>query len=103
MIADKDSFYFTQGDGRNALFKIAKSGGEAVKIAPNINHAYKFYGDETSIYFVRNESSFETSISKVAKSGSEVTMLDTGHIASFAVATDKIYVSDVVKIYALGK
>lgn len=103
LIADKDNLYFTQGDGRNALFRIVKSGGEAVKIAPSINHANNFYADETHIYFVRNESSFETSISKVSKTGGEVTKLDSGYLASFTVGKDKIFFSDVIKIYALGK
>ena len=103
LIADKDNFYFTQGDGKNALFKLAKSGGDVVKIAPSINHANKFYADETHIYFVRNESSFESSISKVPKSGGEVMMLDSGYIADFTVGNDKVFVSDVIKIYALPK
>lgn len=104
LIADKDNFYFTQGEpSRNALFRLSKQGGEAVKIAPNINHVHHFYADETSVYFVRNEGSFDAAICKVLKLGGEVTRLDGGHIASFTVGKDKIFISDVIKIYALEK
>lgn len=103
LIADKENFYFTQGDGENTLFKISKQGGEAVKIAPGINHVHKFYADETHIYFVLNETSFSTSLNKIAKNGGEITKLDSGYIASFTVGKDKVLVTDISKIYALEK
>lgn len=103
LIADTDNFYFTQGDGRNALYKLAKSGGEAVKIAPSINHAHQFFVDEYNIYFVLNESSFSAALVKISKNGGEVTKLDSGHIASMTIGKEKIFVSDVQKIYALEK
>ena len=103
MLADNDNFFIMQGDGKMSLFKVPKKGGEAVKLASEINNAYHFYLDETHVYFVRNESYFETSISKVSKSGGEVTKIDSGYIASYTVGKDKIYVTDIAKIYALGK
>ena len=86
-----------------SLFKVPKKGGEAVKIAPSINNALHFYADDTNIYFVLNEGTFGTSLNKVSKNGGEITKLDSGYIASYTIGKDKIYVTDIAKIYALGK
>lgn len=103
LIADAENFYFTQGDGKNALMKVSKTGGDAAQIAPEINHAYKFDADETHIYFVKNESSQTISLNKVSKNGGEVLKLGEGYLKNFAVGKDKIFVTDTTTIYALGK
>ncbi|HVE57431.1 MAG TPA: DUF5050 domain-containing protein [Pyrinomonadaceae bacterium] len=101
--ADKDNFYFTLGDGRNALMKLNKLGGEPQKIAPEINHIYKFYTDGKFIYFIKNEGSFETTLNKVSVNGGEITRLDNGYLASFTVGTDKVFITDIARIYSLAK
>ena len=103
LIADAENFYFTQGNGRNALFKLSKTGGEPVKIASEINHVQKFYSDETHIYFIKDESSFSNSLVKVPKNGGEVIKIDGGYSSSFTVSKDKIFVTDISKIYELTK
>ena len=103
LIADADNFYFTQGDGKNALMKLSKNGGEVVKIAPDINHVNKFYADGNFVYFVKNEGSFSTSLNKAASSGGEIVQLDGGYLRSFTVGKDKIFVTDISKIYSLAK
>lgn len=103
LIADKDSFYFTLGNGRNALFKLSKNGGEAVKLAPEINHVYKFHADETDIYFIMNEGSFGTSLNKVSKNGGEVIKIDSGYLKDFTLGKNEIFITDISNIYTLAK
>lgn len=103
LIADRDNFYFTEGSGRNALFKVSKQGGESVKIASQINHANKFYADDTHVYFIADENSFENSLNKVSKNGGEIIKIDGGYASGFIVGKDKIFITDISKIYELAK
>jgi len=103
LIADENNFYFTQGDGRNALYKLAKQGGEAQKLAPEINHAQPFYTDGNYVYFIKNVGSFGTSLNKIAIGGGEIVQIDSGYLASFTVGKDKIFVTDISRIYSLDK
>jgi hypothetical protein len=103
LIADQENFYFTQGDGRNALMKIPQQGGEPTKIAPEINHVHDFYTDGKFVYFIKNESSFETSLNKVSVDGGEITQLDKGYLASFTVGSEKVFITDIARIYSLNK
>lgn len=103
LAADEQNLYFSQGGGRNALLKLPKQGGEAVRIAPDVNHASKFYAAGNFIYFIRNEGSFENSLNKVASGGGEIVQIDGGHAASFTVGKDKIFVTDISRILALEK
>jgi len=100
---DENNFYFTRGDGRNALYRIAKQGGEAQKLAPEVNHALEFRVGGNFVYFFKNVGSFDTSLNKVASGGGEVVLIDSGYARSFTVGKDKIFVTDISKIYALEK
>jgi hypothetical protein len=103
LAADANNFYFTEGSGRNALMKLSKQGGEAVKIAPEINHAYAFFADGNFVYFIKNEGSFDNSLNKVAISGGEIVQIDNGYPASLTVGANKVFVTDIANIYALDK
>ncbi len=103
LIADDDNFYFTLGNGKNSLMKLAKQGGEVIKIAPEINHANHFYTDGKFVYFIKNEGSFSNSLNKVASSGGEIVQLDHGYAASFTVGKEKIFVTDIARIFSLSK
>lgn len=103
LIADKDSFYFTQGNGRNSLFRLSKSGGDATKIAPEINHTYQFHVDESNIYFILNEGMLEYSLNKIPKNGGEIVKIESGYSKSFNVGKNEIFVTDISKIYSLAK
>lgn len=101
LAADRENLYFTIGSGRNALMKLAKAGGEPVKLIDEINHAHRFYVDDANIYFVKNEGSFGTSVNFVPRSGGVPQKVDTGYVASYFAAKGKIYVADISKIYEL--
>lgn len=100
MTADANSLYVIEND---TLLQIPKDENSNKIIAEKVNYTNKFYADEANIYFVKNEGSFGTSLNKVSKNGGEVTKIDDGYLASFTVSKDKIFVSDVAKIYEIGK
>lgn len=103
LAADVNNLYFTEGSGRNSLWKISKQGGEPQKIAAEINTAHKFYAAGDFLYFVKNEGSFETSLNKVSTGGGEITQIDSGYLRSFAIGMDKIFITDIAKIYSLAR
>ena len=100
MIAYQNSLYFLDNA---VLFMIPKIGDALVQITSDVNYVHKFYVDDKNIYFVKNEGSFGTSLNKVSKNGGEVTKIDSGYIKSFAVSKEKIYLSDISKIYEIQK
>jgi hypothetical protein len=101
--SDESHFYLIKGSGKPALCKVPKSGGEATLLAPSVNNAHKIQVDNSHVYFVMTEGSFGTSINKVSKNGGDILKLGSGHISSFAVGKDKVYVSDISNIYQLAK
>jgi hypothetical protein len=103
LTADAEFFYFAQGSGTYALMKLAKNSGSPVQLAPSINTSHEFYTDDTHIYFITNYQTFSTALNKVGKIGGDVTQIDTGYVKSFTVGKDKIFVTDISKIYALDK
>ena len=99
--ADKDAFYFLQGPSKRALYKLARSGGAAQRLAPEVS---KFWLGATEIVFQRYVSSFDIAIYKIGKGGQGETELDKdGYLADLTVGPDKVYLSDIVKIYGLEK
>jgi Domain of unknown function (DUF5050) len=100
MTTDQNSIYFLNDE---TLFMIPKIGDAILQFASGVNYVHKFYTDEKNIYFVRNEGPFGTSLNKVSKTDGSVTQLDVGYIKSFAVGKEKIYVSDISKIFEIGK
>lgn len=103
LIADDESLYFSQGNGKNALMKISKQGGESKQIVSVFNHAQEFYSDNSNIYFIQNEGSFGTSLNKVTKTGDKISKIDGGYLANYHIGKDKIYVADISKIYEITK
>ena len=83
--------------------KVSKHGGEATKIADEINHVFKFYVDEKFVYFIKDEGTFGTSLNKVSKTGGEITKIDNGYLTSYTVGKDKLFVTDIAKIYEIAK
>lgn len=97
---DADNFYFLQVKSKN-LMKLAKAGGEPKQIAKDVE---KFWVGENEIIFQRRVSSFSTAITKIGKNGENQTELDTdGYLSDLTIGQSKIYLSDIVKIYELGK
>jgi len=55
------------------------------------------------VYFIKNEGTFDSSLNKVAISGGENVLIDSGYPASLTVGVNKIFVAHISKIYALDK
>lgn len=98
---DNENFYFLQGESKKDLFKLAKSGGEAKMITKNVS---EFWLGENEIVFNRFITSFGIAIFKISKNGEGETELDKdGHLADLTISKNKVYMSDVIKIYELDK
>lgn len=100
---DADSFYFTQGTSKHALYRLSKKGGEPIQLAKSINSAVDFLLDETHVYFQREKDLNTDYLSKVAKSGGDVVDLDYGYARSFTVGKTDVYFTDVNTIYSIPK
>jgi Domain of unknown function (DUF5050) len=97
-----DDLYFSCGSGRNALMRVSKKGGEAETVTDEINHTFPFYPDGDSVYFIRNEGTFGTSVNRVSKGGGPVTKLDSGYVANYFVRNGHIFIADIARIYDLA-
>lgn len=109
---DAGNFYFCQmnSKGNSALMKLSKKGGDAVQIAPSINHTLNFVVDEQYVYYfddVPGTGSFgPTALRKVSKSGGPPETLDQGEagwIKYLAVDANAIYFTDIARVYSLPK
>lgn len=98
---DAENFYFKQGDSYRELHKLSKNGGETKLIAKDVN---TFWLGENEIILLKYVYSFNAVLLKINKDGQNETELDKdGYISSLFVGKNKIYLSDVVKIYELDK
>lgn len=100
---DATHFYFAQGSGKNALVKILKDGSQPIQLAPAVNSTQKIAVDDENVYFVTDYQMFSSALSKVSKTGGAVVQMDTGNLRSFAVSGQKVFISDISKIYSLEK
>ncbi len=105
---DAENFYFLQGTSKKSLMRLPKAGGEAKQVAADVFMDFRIGGDE--IVFRRGlgyDSKFGTNmyaLFKVPKTGGTETELDrNGFVASLIVGTNKVFTSDLSKIYALDK
>lgn len=97
---DSDNFYFLHVKSNN-LMKLAKSGGEPTLLAKGVA---RFWVGKDEIVFQRWVHSFDMSIYKVDKNGTGETELDTnGYLAGLTIGKDRIFLSDISKIYELAK
>ena len=99
---DGEDLFFTSGTGRNALMGVSKKGGDAVKIADEINQTYPFYAEGGNVYFIKNEGTFGTSLNSVSKNGGQAAKLDSGYLAAYFVKGGHIFIADIAKIYDLA-
>ncbi len=99
--ADADKFYFLQGVSKRNLMSLAKTGGEAEQIAAQV---IKFWLGEDEIVFEREISFSDNALFKVSKNGDGEIELDrNGYLADLTVGKDKIYLSDISRIFELAK
>jgi hypothetical protein len=95
---DADNFYFLNVTKR-ALMRVSRSGGDALQFAKD---ADTFWLGENDVIISRPINVRGTAIVKIPKSGGPETELDRdGYIADLVVGKDKIYLSDIVTIFAL--
>ncbi|MEP6946197.1 MAG: DUF5050 domain-containing protein [Acidobacteriota bacterium] len=99
---DGDDLYFTSGTGRNALMRVSIKGGEAAKVADEINHTFPIYAEGGNIYFIKNEGTFGTSLNFISKSGGQPAKLDSGYLAGYFVKNGHIFIADIARIYDLA-
>jgi hypothetical protein len=98
---DAENLYFLQGESNRNLMKMPKSGGEAKQLAKNVS---KFWLGEDAVVFQRFITSFGIALYKVGKDGAGEIELDRdGHVSDLIVGKNKIYLSDIIKIYELDK
>lgn len=98
---DADNFYFRQGTSYRELYKLPKTGGEAKQIAKDVS---QFWLGENEIVLLRYFYSFESHLIKTDKNGQNEIELDKdGYLSDLIVGKNKIYLSDSVKIFELGK
>lgn len=110
LLVDAGNLYFTQGEGRQALMKLAKTGGAAVQLAPSINHVHHLVADDSSIYYFDNEKTGSAlgglALRKVSKDGSSPVTLDTGEggwIDDIAAGRADIFFRGIGEIYSIPK
>lgn len=98
---DADNFYFLNGVSSRNVMRLPRAGGEAVQVAKD---ASKFWLGEKEIVFTRYIGVIDTALLKVSKTGENEIELDrNGFIADLVVGKNKIYISDIVKIFELEK
>ncbi|MBX7169963.1 MAG: DUF5050 domain-containing protein [Pyrinomonadaceae bacterium] len=98
---DSENFYFRQGTSYRELYKLAKTGGEAKQISKDVS---QFWLGENEIVLLRYFYSFQPHLIKTDKNGqNEIEIDQDGYLSDLVVGKNKIYLSDVVKIYELAK
>jgi hypothetical protein len=96
---DAENFYFLSGVSKRNLMRIPKAGGSAIQVA---KEAGRFWLGEKDIVFTRDAGFTDTVLFKVSKTGGGETELDRdGYIADLVIGKNKIYLSDIVKIFEL--
>ncbi|HQU86153.1 MAG TPA: DUF5050 domain-containing protein [Pyrinomonadaceae bacterium] len=98
---DKENFYFKQGSSFQELYTLSKNGGEPRKITENVGD---FWIGDGEIILLRYANSFDSKLSKINKDGKNETEIDqNGYLSDLFVGKNKIFLSDVIKIYELEK
>lgn len=109
---DTENLYYAQmnNKGYSALMKLPKTGGEAIQIAPGINHTRSFVLDELYVYYFDEEKGYGSfgpiALRKVSKQGGEPVTLDIGSagwIDHIDVDDKQVYFTNLENVYALAK
>lgn len=106
IVADQDFIYAEHWqDPKVQMVKINKKDNSANLLGqPSyINTTQSFQIDDANLYLIVNKGTFDTVLSKMSKTSGEITEIDNGYLSSFTVNKNKIYVTDIVKIYELAK
>lgn len=96
---DAENFYFLQGKSKRNLMKLSKKGGTATLIS---KEPAQFWIGENDVIIMRYVGFTDTAIFKISKDGTGEKKLDSGYVSDLIIHQNKVYVSDMVKIYELN-
>ena len=96
---DAENFYFLQGKSKRNLMKLPKKGGVATLISKEPS---QFWVGENEVIIMRYVGFTDTAIFKISKEGAGEKKLDSGYVSDLIIHQNKVYVSDMVKIYELN-
>lgn len=96
---DSENFYFLQAKSKRNLMKLSKKGGAATLISKEPS---QFWVGENDIIIMRYVGFTDTAIFKINKEGAGERKLDSGYVSDLIIHQNKVYVSDMVKIYELN-
>ena len=96
---DAENFYFLQGKSKRNLIKLSKKGGDAALISKEPS---QFWIGKNEIIIMRYVGFTDTAIFKISKDGTGEKKLDSGYVSDLIIHQNKVYVSDMVKIYELN-
>jgi hypothetical protein len=106
LAADADYIYAEHWqDPKTQIVKISKKDNSANPLGQPIyiNTTQSLKIDDLNLYFLIEKSTFGDALAKMSKTDGTLTEIDNGYLASFTVGKDKIYLTDIVKIYELAK
>ncbi len=98
---DAENFYFRKGSSYQELYSLPKKGGDPKKLANQVN---QFWLGEDEIVLLKYFYSTQSVLFIINKNGENETEIDRdGYLSDLIVGKNKIFLSDVVKIYELAK
>lgn len=113
LAGDREYLYFfgEQSGGRWALFKLAKAGGQPVRLAANVqsnmdmalSDASVYFFEETRLTYAGQITAY--ALRRVAKSGGNVETVDLGEIPSgkLALVGERVLFTDINTVYLLPR
>lgn len=103
---DAENLYFgfrAKGDSRWALMKVSKQGGEPTTLVKRFS-LYPLAVDDKAVYFFDEGSLTNNSLCKVAKTGGEVAILDSGYTSgAIALGGANVYFASLDDIFSISK
>ena len=96
---DSENFYFLQGKSKRNLMKLSKKGGVATLLSKEPS---RFWVGENEVIIMRYVGFTDTAIFSISKDGAGEKKLDSGYVSDLIIHQNKVYVSDMVKIYKLS-
>lgn len=106
IVADQDFIYTEHWqDPKVQIVKISKKDNSAIPLGQPayINTTHLMQIDESNLYLMVEKGSFNDYLGKMSKITGEITEIDNGYLASFTVNKNKIYFTDIARIYEIAK
>lgn len=106
IVTDADNIYAAHWQGsKTQIVKINKKDNTANLLEQPIylNTTQKMQIDETNLYLILEKNVSDDLLVKMSKTSGEISEIDIGYLTSFTVNKNKIYLTDIAKIYEIGK